>query len=644
MKYFRYLFVIILIVSALIFGNELFQVYLFDFEDFSNVSFYLQDDISFEDMKTDIFSSASEYDVEVFFVEKNVNGDYYTEINIYSNDFIRQYLQERYYLSPGEKTSLFSGTSKISFFDTSQLSFNTMLKHPNGYYLLGNMEDIYKYKNSFSDIYGGKIPSSPRKSSVNQAGIKLLWIWMAVGLLIFISSYCYVVKERKEIVVRLTMGESVNRIIFVDCLIESVLYFMTFVFSIFLLYRNFATFFLCKETVAMFCGAMIINISTHLLLLRTNVKLAFSNYRISYSVLMVEYFIRILLILTLAVSAATGINTINKYVSMKHQIPFYEQYKDYDYIVLKNSKSIPIYNLECKFYYDYLEEDISYTGMYAQYGDYSSNKIVIGVNPNLKNYLLTEIPEIEHELIGCYGALLLPKNKKLSQQELDSLRLYAAGFADCALEEVKVIYYNNGKRINYYDNYSGYERERNPVIVFDNTPIDNKKFEVGQGIPVFFQKCLCKVSEEEIEKFCEVNECSYTLSNVWECFLFEMTKVKRGALIYALLFTFQLCLLFFVGLSIIRMEFEMNRLEIILRKINGEPFYSRVKKYVSPSVISGVISVLGMVIAYKILNRPLNAFVPTFFIMIIVMEVVIDLVYFCKVEKESFQKTLKGGF
>ena len=75
MKFVRYLFSGLLIALALSIACDLFQIYLYDFEDFWQTSFYVKDEIDTEHMKEQIFESAKEYGLEVIYIDKCIEGD-----------------------------------------------------------------------------------------------------------------------------------------------------------------------------------------------------------------------------------------------------------------------------------------------------------------------------------------------------------------------------------------------------------------------------------------------------------------------------------------------------------------------------------------------------------------------------------------
>lgn len=641
----RFLFFTVLLFVAVAFNKELYQVYLYDFEDFSNTSFYASDEETALSMRHDIFETSREYNVELFFIDKIFQGDYCTKINIFASDDLATFLQEEYFLRPGVYQSFFSGSSEITYFPISELMPEIMMRNPEGYYLLGNMDDIYRYKNSFNDCYGGKIPSRKTRDSLKQAKRKLLWAWCAIGVLFALVQYYQLIKDRKTFFVKVSLGESLPWLIFKKAVVENALILLIYI--IFSFFANGFSFdyFLYIDNFFFIFLIVVVNVAINIFSLTRNIKVALSQNAASVYVLRIEYIVKTLLLILLFVSVSSGASIINRYLNMKQQLSFYEKYQDYSYVILKEGVDKSVYELETMFYNQYFSKnDISYSGIYAQYGDYASGEYIIGVNANLKEYLLNEMPEIRTQINEASGILLLSKKNRLSQDEIEALRVYSAGFAGCEIDDVSIVFYNNGNCINFFDSIEGYHRKENPIVAFEAKRKSVSNDFATEGIPVFFQKCMINVKEDELVQFCKKNNCKYMVANVYDSFSFQLKKIRRGAVVNLILLAFQILIMAEISISVIYMEFETNRLEILLRKMHGDNLLERMLRILLPSVLSGAISVVSVISFYRIMKMELLILTPLIILGITIADIIINILLYRKTETENIQRTLKGGF
>lgn len=93
-KKIRFIMIALLLMIAFIFTCDLFQIYMYSFQDFYNTSFYIQPEIETEDMLKDICKTADAYQIQVFFIEKEISGDFYKNVNIYCDPEIKAYLEQ----------------------------------------------------------------------------------------------------------------------------------------------------------------------------------------------------------------------------------------------------------------------------------------------------------------------------------------------------------------------------------------------------------------------------------------------------------------------------------------------------------------------------------------------------------------------
>src|SRR5690625_6655356 len=79
------------------------------------------------------------------------------------------------------------------------------------YYLIGNTENIKAFKIALINTYGGNHPKAgvDNKESKNN----VLYIWAIVLIVILLFTYYDIIFQKKEVLVKITIVEKINKII-----------------------------------------------------------------------------------------------------------------------------------------------------------------------------------------------------------------------------------------------------------------------------------------------------------------------------------------------------------------------------------------------------------------------------------------------
>lgn len=642
MRFVRYLFSGLLIALALSIACDLFQIYLYDFEDFWQTSFYVKEEIDTEHMKEQIFESAKEYGLEVIYIDKCIEGDYHTQIDIYCSKATEKMFAKDYQLTEGHYGSLFSGWADVSFHSIDELPREQMQKEPEGYFILGQTENAAAYKAGLVDLYGGSLPRPKERDSIQESVKRLVWIWLSVGIVIWLLTYYKTVRLRKEILIRLSLGESISRIVIFHFVKDTLWYSICFLFALLFLYRTYHCLFLINYAT----GALIViiagNFFIYAMLLRYDLKLGFSGVQMSWKLLDVSYILKTVLTFALAVSAASTLALWIKYTDMEQQKEFYEARKEYFYLYLANGSGA----IDTWFYRNYFSRfDIQFTCGNGVYDLKDQDKLAICMNANMKDYLCGQLSSVANEISQCEACVLIPEKATLSNDSLDILINTSASFANLEREDVKLIPYNDHAYIINYDVYKGYARTYCPVIIYNNCIEDTRTIEEGRILmELNFGKAMMKLDMAELEDFCTKHELKYVTENVWLNFEHELCNLKRGAFMNMMFLIIQCIVELSLSAAIIRLEFETNRLEIVLKKILGYSIIERIRKQLVLTILSGTIGIIAAVIFYVIFDLSYIFLMCSIILVLMLLETALMIKRFLFMENESIQKTLKGGF
>ncbi|MDE6749567.1 MAG: hypothetical protein K2K21_11005 [Lachnospiraceae bacterium] len=642
MKYIRYLFSGLLIAAALCIGCDIFQIFLYAFDDFWQTSFYVKEEISTEQMKEQIFESAEEYGIEVIYIDKHISGDYFTQVDIYCSNAAEEMFAREYQLKEGHYGSLLSGWSDIYFHPTEELERELMERDPEGYFILGQTENAMEYKAALVDTYGGSLPRPKERDSVREALVQLVWIWFAVGILIWLLTYYKTVRIRKEIVIRLSLGESIGRIVLCHSILDALWYCGCFCATLLIIYRAYHCLFLINYAATALAVIILGVFLIYASLLRCDLKLGFSGIQMSRKLLDVSYVLKTVLTFVLAVSAASTIALWVRYSEMEKQREFYEARKEYFYLHIPDYSGV---NGKWLYRYYFSEFDMQFTYGNIAYDIENQDKLAICTNANLKDYLCENLPSVADEISKSTACVLIPENETLSDYSLEILIHFSASFANLQDEDVQIISYSDRAYIINYDVYKGYVRSYCPAIIYNNCIEDAIPIEEERYLSeLSFDKVMMKPDIAVIEEFCTEHGYRYTLENVWLTFEHELSNLKRVAVMNMFLLLFQCAVELFLSLAIIRLEFEANRLEIMVKKILGYSVLERIRKQLILTLVSGLSGIFATVVFYTVFDLTHIGTVCIIILILMSVESAVIIGKFLQMEQESIQKTLKGGF
>lgn len=201
--------VVFLIFIGIIISGEIYIEYISDFEDMPAVSFN-SNNYNCKEMLNDLYNGAKEKGLLIGGISTQVDSIYTSRKSIYCDQEFKEYLEDNYYIKEGNQKALFSGKVIIKFDDFKDIPEERMkaLVNPTKLYLVGSEEIISDFISEFSEKYPVYKPEFGAASRLREAKTKLLLVWGLILVMIIIISYYVFQKEKKESVIRVTLGES----------------------------------------------------------------------------------------------------------------------------------------------------------------------------------------------------------------------------------------------------------------------------------------------------------------------------------------------------------------------------------------------------------------------------------------------------
>lgn len=269
--------------------------------------------------------------------------------------------------------------------------------------------------------------------------------------------------------------------------------------------------------------------------------------------------------------------------------------------------------------------------------------------------LLPECADVTFKEGRCY--VFLPEQfalEKLPEEERNHLIMATADYTYVGEvptgrflfgEGTEIIPYRGGiETMAFFGDQDLFEDAgwcRDPVIIF--TMVGNADMEERDAS--YFSSYAVKVTEEELKEIVRADERirDYRYTDIYGVYRKAAAEFVQAGL--ALLSTAALVILLDVLLlrSIVRMEQEVNALEIALKKVMGSPFYVRYRGIVGTTLSAGALAVLAAELtSWRQAHRPdlLGAGVG---VGLILLELCFVALEAFRWERVQVQKILKGG-
>lgn len=651
MRYIKYISVIILVFLGLMLPGEIYQSYASTFMSDPHTSFEIQEDISTDVMLGEILDTAKKYNVQMYFLEHSLKDKYYEEINIYCDDDVRKYIEDKYGIIDGTVKSLLSGESRVTFLGWDKLSGESMRDTPSGYYMLLSVEDARKFKMTLIDEYEGGTASVLYDNDKVINTIIISVFWAVIISIIMLINYYEAVKLKKEMMIRVIMGDSLwvraGKHIFTDMLVYIVIFMAVFCGVKFYACNIFLW------EIAVIAGVLLVVLNTLVSgsVLMVDYKRAFADIGADKKVLKVSYIIDVIITIILIFSISGNIIDSGAYFEALSQKELYKKYENYKYIDFRSSKSVisEAWVAYSGYFYqkNISDKDIVAFEWIVEKQDYN----IIMANANFKWYLEKHIEEFSQINKEYKNYIFIPEKYKGTELEkkIHRNRMYLSDNTGNTSD--MIIYYKENVRIPVQNSYTehAYTYLKNPVICYTEQTdyLENLEANRYTMMEVTMPRYFVNISDDELlalENELKESDIDILSISVYEVYSYELQIMRRffiGNLVVSLMLLLMKLLLIF---TIVKMEYIANRKEIIIKKILGYSLASRFKKLYNTTLVTGILSV--GIVALIVCSRHISywAFIILVALLILILETAIITIVCIASDRTNIQRTLKNGF
>ena len=642
-------------VGLLIIGEgQIFRLDSF-FNEFRHTTLYLQPDTTGEEMVNDILSSAERNKVKVFAFKRSPRSTFLTEYNIYGTPGAEKYINENQNIFGRKYTSLFLGSISFTFDDLKNI---TGIENIHDFYVIGSREQVRQFKINLIDKYGGKFPKEGYVS--NDLRNTIVFIWLLITSIVLLLSFYDVIAQKKENLIKVTMGERISKIIWQNILLDSFVFMLIFTAILYFLAKYTNVFFRFDISLSFFCALLFFNALLYLNLYFCDLKQIFSNVKGSPKILSLNYSLKFLTAIITVFIISSNVVLIFESYSLYKQKSFFADHADYYYIYLSYiinddsdgsifSRDKESANVRARFYREFFQK-YDATILATTDGLFKGKGIL--ANKHAFNYLASKIKKLKEMSFKKDTYFLLPKKLSGDANTINELDLTLKFFRDILNKDnYDVIYYDHKVEIVCIDNSHIYGSKlvENPVIIYDNKMPDTLKVQRGDYAKEDYEheEVMYKItSDDEFNRFIEQHNLTDQVvrkTNVLENYKNKWVIAKRVLYINLIFTMLVLFLEFIIITSIIKLEYSLNAIELSVKKVMGHSMLERNRKIILGTIITTILSILTAVIITIKMELNEGFYLAAGGAVILLLELFVIIFYTHKIENAQIQRILKGG-
>lgn len=475
MKAIKNLCLFCFLIFGILMQSEIFQDQLWNFSTaYFTSSRY---EVASEDMSQflkDVSETATENDVHIFSQYNEINNKYLSTLHIYGDDkVIRQTLKNTANIEESEYTALVSGITKVKFHNLSELQ-STSVGYENFISYIGNEDNIISAYQKLSEKYSLTYPEYWNSTEKDMIFI----IWGMIIALMIVLNVIEVVRRKKEVVVRVSLGESAGFIAFKAALFDVTFDIALFIVAKILLSNYISGAYENRLVTILYSIGIILSTIPYCSFCFFDIRKAFANATHKRGVDFLIYSLKFIAGVAAVFTIITNISSIhNNLFTNEHLL---EEYYDANYFTVKTTdfnaeKEEAFWNKLYKNEYNTLKPVICLNIL-------NDKNDVIYVNNHAKDMLqgfTKQINAVENESSDLI--IFIPKNRyfaKNKQLAYDSLS-HVLNHDNLQQLNIQYIEYSETEYFSYLDTsrINGIEKSKNPIIIYQA----NKDLAVNGG-------------------------------------------------------------------------------------------------------------------------------------------------------------------
>lgn len=649
---------ILLITIGFIFNGELYVLYLDNFYDnYYQASFDFDppDNDAAKKIVHEFTKAGHTHDVDFFFVDDRGKVATFASVEIYGTQGAIRKLKSRG-LREGKAGSFFFSDVYVKFHSVDDISQFVLEAVDHCYFTEGD-DDLNKmdaFKSDLVEQYGGGFPREGANDQ--ETYMNLTTVWTIIFSILLLITWHDVIFRKKEIAVRVTLGYDIFNIVIRNVGVFMLLYAILFATIPLMLHRLILseTFFKYKYVGVCFCVFIFLNTLIYLSTLHINFQRDMGIQKKGKNFIIVNYFLKFITGMLIMLIVSMNASEIHTAFNLRSQENFFRAHKNFAFCELNfrnaDDSDFAIQQwtrVYQKFYEQNQKQAIVSTDLTR---NFSCPYPVIVQNKTAMKLTVNQFPQIKSALKKRKKSLLLlyPENLRHKEASIVPAKEIAETYFEPEIYGyVQVIKYSAKLDITGIRKEDEYITTlyRNPIIIFDSSEFHVNHLLTGYDFDMAVTT-MYQISEKKWGLYVKQNNMESEIakkSNVYAIYDMLEKRSTRTLQLMLILTAFLIILEAGLILMIIFSEYQVNSMELAVKKILGYSLFRRNQRLLWTSILSSTAGLVLSSIICHILHWGIRKDLFICWIGIIVLETVCILWKARKIENIRIMKALKGG-
>ncbi|GGA18149.1 hypothetical protein GCM10008018_72670 [Paenibacillus marchantiophytorum] len=545
MKKIKFVISFIMMLIGFIITGESYQLYLDNFEtaNYSTTLFLNgSPNNTKQSLVNDITRAAEDNQVKVFTVLSDVKSMLLSERRIYGTKNTAEYIKKNFQISEKSFPSLISGTKNILFYEFEDIVHNEDIGSISQYYIIGDVDDIFGFKDSLNGKYAGNFPQKGYDSS---GKLNIFFIWLLISIVMLFLSYYDVVLQKKENFIRISLGERTSSIILRNISLDIVVYSSIFLVILFALQNYTNTFFHSRISAGIFLAMLFFNAMLYSNLYFYNIKEALANIKSSKKLLVMNYGLKIITVTIALTIISSNIAVISEAIQFYQQRSFFNERADYYYVEMaygRRPDQDEQQSMET-LHKGFLETETFYRKFFKNFNAMQLvtsgvlEKDVMLANLNSLTYLQEHIDELSKANLEKELYFILSSHTKNDKETIRKLKRSLELVEQSEFQyDYDIIYYDGDPKLICIDEFSlnGSFYIQSPIIIYNNVD-QSQRVESADASAFrldYAHDILYKLSPDDVVRYAanhstENSKLYYKLTNALEKYNYKWSIMKR---------------------------------------------------------------------------------------------------------------------
>lgn len=616
-------------------------------EPFVSTTIYPNPKISEQQMLADIERAATKHQVDVFTYEETPNQTFSSTKMIYGTAgtkamFATRSIEEQVY------QSVFLGDITFQF---KPLSEHPAVAYTSNFYGIGSAAAVKAFKMELIDTYAGNHPQPGYNESAEL--YRILGVFALVAIITVLLTFYELAVVRKELLVRLSMGESLAYWITRSILMDSCILLLSFIVS----FLTLSSFTPIDPYLVLFSGLMVgllvVNGLVYLCLQRLTIKEAFSNGQRSNKLLVFTYGMKFVTAFLTILMLSSSITVIAEAVTIYKQRPFFEAKKNYSYTYIGHKVTSPRYSDEKS---SDTSEQIQ-TELYTRF--YDDFKVTLSTPIN--SFTVDQPTVLMNrtafdEVAGQFANSASVLKHELTFFAPEGIAIPAKSTIDSGLRELGLAAYlaDSYPVVRYQEDFETVAIDQNltsgsrliddPLLIVVN---EAKQPKVPKQLSnVLLADVMYDLDQEAFQDYVAEKQMTNELvlqTNAWEKYLGIWEAAKRLMNMNLIFVILILSLELLVIWTVLRLEYQVNAIELSVQKVMGYSIWQKNRSLIVSTMGITLVSTLAVALTAYIFEFSSPWLLLTGGALLLLAEGILLIWLIRKIERANVQRILKGG-